>query len=160
MIEFLLFSLIGKAVFKLFVYLAPTMILYFIAKKIPKRRYDVKEVIKCKGMKPELYYKKQLEEMEAQPIKRQAIYEKEIIKNPFMVVDVGNVSQVRDLFKDKMKHKKLTRSQVLAIRNYLEEIVVDCKEKKFTNDSHAIYYCLKQLDSQQIDVTSLINFLK
>ena len=109
--------------------------------KIPRRNYTAEEIISCKHMRPELYYKKQLTEHE--------VSHKEI-----------EVDTIRELFKEKMKHRKLTRSQILAIRRYLEGSI-DCKEKKFDNDCHCIYYCLKRLDKEEmLDLTALANLLK
>ena len=109
--------------------------------KIPRRNYTAEEIISCKHMRPDLYYKKQLQ--------LNGVSHKEI-----------EVDTIRELFKEKMKHRKLTRSQILAIRRYLEGLI-DCKEKKFDNDCHCIYYCLKRLDKEEmLDLTALANLLK
>lgn len=134
---------------------------------IPKRQYTAEEVIACRHMRPELYYQKQLMEQEALPRKvsrrRYKLKPKEIIAlkhkttNTYKEVDV-NV--IREDFKRKMQHRELTRSQIIAIRQYLEKMV-DCKGKKFSNDCHCIYYCLKRLNSEQVmDLSTLENLLK
>ena len=137
----LLMIYLGFLLIKAVTLILPRIIKPLIFKTIPRRNYDVNEVIKCKHMRPDLYYKKQLQLNE--------VSHKEI-----------EVDTIRELFKEKMKHRKLTRSQILAIRQYLEGLI-DCKEKKFDNDCHCIYYCLKQLDKEQtLDLTSLTNLLK
>lgn len=137
----LLMIYLGFLLIKAVTLILPRIIKPLIFKTIPRRNYDVNEVIKCKHMRPDLYYKKQLQLNE--------VSHKEI-----------EVDTIRELFKEKMKHRKLTRSQILAIRQYLEGLI-DCKEKKFDNDCHCIYYCLKRLDKEEmLDLTALANLLK
>lgn len=137
----LLMIYLGFLLIKAVALILPKIIKPLIFKTIPRRNYDVNEVIKCKHMRPDLYYKKQLQLNE--------VSHKEI-----------EVDTIRELFKEKMKHRKLTRSQILAIRQYLEGLI-DCKEKKFDNDCHCIYYCLKRLDKEEmLDLTALANLLK
>lgn len=137
----LLMIYLGFLLIKAVTLILPRIIKPLIFKTIPRRNYDVNEVIKCKHMRPDLYYKKQLQLNE--------VSHKEI-----------EVDTIRELFKEKMKHRKLTRSQILAIRQYLEGLI-DCKEKKFDNDCHCIYYCLKRLDKEEmLDLTALANLLQ
>ena len=137
----LLMIYLGFLLIKAVALILPKIIKPLIFKTIPRRNYDVNEVIKCKHMRPDLYYKKQLQLNE--------VSHKEI-----------EVDTVREIFKNKMKHRELTRNQILAIRHYLEGLI-DCKEKKFDNDCHCIYYCLKRLDKEEmLDLTALANLLK
>lgn len=144
----------------------PTLAKKAIFRFIPKRKYTAEEVIRCGHMKPDLYYKKQLECNDVSlkdKLKRYKLHPKEIIAlkhkttNTYKEVDV-NV--IREDFKRKMKNRQLTRCQIIAIRKYLEHLV-DCREKKFSNDCHCIYYCLKRLNSEQtMDLSALENLLK
>lgn len=137
----LLMIYLGFLLVKAVALILPQVIKPLIFKIVPRRQYTAEEVIACKHMRPDLYYKKQLQLNE--------VSHKEI-----------EVDTIRELFKEKMKHRKLTRSQILAIRKYLEQFV-DCKEKKFSNDCHCIYYCLKRLKSEQLmDLVALENLLK
>lgn len=145
----------------------PTLAKKAIFRLIPKRKYTAEEVIRCGHMKPDLYYKKQLTQTEPvsliNKLKKHKLKPKEIITlehvttNTYREVDV-NV--IREQFKKKMKNRQLTRTQIIAIRKYLEHLV-DCTGKKFSNDCHCIYYCLKRLKSEQImDLSTLENLLK
>lgn len=157
----------GFLLIKAVLAILPGIVRNTILQVIPRRKYTAEEVIKCGHMRPELYYKKQLMEQEALPKKvsrrRFKLLPKEIVTlkskstNTYKEVDI---KVIRESFKRKMQHRELTRSQILAIKSYLMQLV-DCKEKKFDNDCHCIYYCLKQLDKEQIlDLTSLANLLK
>ena len=137
----LLMIYLGFLLVKAVALILPQVIKPLIFKIVPRRQYTAEEVIACKHMRPDLYYKKQLQLNE--------VSHKEI-----------EVDTIRELFKEKMKHRKLTRSQILAIRQYLEGLI-DCKEKKFDNDCHCIYYCLKRLDKEEmLDLTALANLLQ
>lgn len=133
---------------------------------IPKRQYTAEEVIACGHMKPDLYYKKQLEGNTISlknKLKRYKLRPKEIITLEFIPTNTYkkvDVDVIRGQFKRKMKNRQLTRTQIIAIRKYLESLV-DCKGKKFSNDCHCIYYCLKRLKPEQImDLSALENLLK
>lgn len=139
--------LLIKAVFVML----PTIIRNTMFSIIPRKKYTAEEVIKCGHMVPELYYKKQ---KEAKSKKNQT---KLLPKNTYEEVDV-NV--IREDFKRKMQSRELTRSQIIAIRRYLETLV-NCTGKKFDNDCHCIYWCLKRLSSEDImDLSTLSNLLK
>ena len=168
----LLMIYLGFLLIKAVLVMLPGIIRNTMFQVIPRRRYTAEEVIRCGHMRPDLYYKKQLLEEEALTatkkcrFKSKKLQYKEIIAlespidlnaNTYKEVDVDII---RERFKRKMKHRELTRSQILAIKDYLSTII-DCKEKKFDNDCHCIYYCLKQLDKEQIlDLTALANLLK
>lgn len=135
----LLIFYLGFLLIKVVVAVLPVLTKHLIF-KIPRRQYTAEEVIACKHMKPELYYKKQLESKTVAP--------KEI-----------EIDVIRERFKNKMQHGELTRSQIIAIRRYLESLV-SCKEKSFQNDAHAIYYCLKRLKSEGVmNLATLENLL-
>ena len=147
----------------------PTLAKRAIFRFIPKHKYTAEEVIACGHMKPDLYYKKQLTQTEPvsliSKLKKYKLKPTDIITlepvttNTYKKVDVG-VDVIREQFKKKMKNRQLTRCQIIAIRRYLETLV-DCKGKKFSNDCHCIYYCLKRLKSEQImDLSALENLLK
>lgn len=137
----LLMMYLGFLLIKAVALILPRIIKPLIFKIVPRRQYAAEEIIACKHMRPDLYYKKQLE--------LETVTHKEI-----------EVAAIREMFKEKMKQRKLRRSQILAIRKYLEELA-DCKEKKFDNDCHCIYYCLKRLESEEmLDLTALANLLK
>ena len=140
---------LGFLLIKAVVMILPVIVKNIVFNIIPRQKYTAEEVIRCKHQKPDLFYRKQLEsniskKSKAKTYKLQA---KEI-----------EVSVIREKFKRKMKNRQLTRCQIIAIRRYLESIV-DCKEKKFSNDCHCIYYCLKRLPSKQMYMTALLNFL-
>lgn len=158
---------LGFLLIKAVLVMLPALIRNTMFSIIPRRRYTAEEIIACRHMRPELYYQKQLEGQEALPKKvsrrRFKLLPKEIVTlkskstNTYKEVDI---KVIRESFIKKMQNRQLTRSQIIAIRKYLEHLV-DCREKKFDNDCHCIYYCLKQLDKEQIlDLTSLANLLK
>ena len=147
----------------------PTLAKRAIFRFIPKHKYTAEEVIACGHMKPDLYYKKQLTQTEPvsliSKLKKHKLKPKGIITlkpietNTYKEVEV-DINVIREKFKTKMQHRELTRSQILAIKSYLMQLV-NCKEKKFDNDCHCIYFCLKQLDKEQmLDLTALANLLK
>lgn len=160
----LLMIFIGFLLIKAVLVMLPSLIRQGMFGLIPRKQYDVHEVLKCGHMKPELYYKKKLIESEALQTKK--LKHKDIVTKKSNITQNTNtykevdVSYIRERFKRKMQNRELTRTEILGIKAYLEEIV-DCKEKKFDNDCHCIYYCLKQLDKEQIlDLTALANLLK
>lgn len=158
----LLIIYLGILLIKAVVSILPQLISRGLKKIIPYKKYTAEEVIRCKHMRPDLYYKKQLIEQEAMPkIKPKIKFRlkpKEITISTNVYIET-NINTIREKFKTKMQHRELTRCQVIAIRNYLESIV-DCKGKKFSNDCHCIYYCLKHIASEQmLDMTALLNLL-
>lgn len=166
MVKLLMFYL-GFLLIKAVLVMLPGLIKNGIYNFIPRRQYTAEEVISCKHENPDLYYQKQFTEQKAiskNKIKiRYKLKPKNIITlestttNTYKEVDI-NV--IREQFKRKMKNRQLTRCQIIAIRRYLETLV-DCKGKKFTNDCHCIYYCLKRLNSEQVmDLHTLENLLK
>ena len=166
MVKLLMFYL-GFLLIKAVLVMLPGLIKTGIYNLVPRRQYTAEEIITCKHENPDLYYQKQFTEQKAiskNKIKiRYKLKPKNIITlestttNTYKEVDI-NV--IREQFKNKMKNRQLTRSQIIAIRKYLEQFV-DCKQKKFSNDCHCIYYCLKRLDSEQIvNMTALLNLLK
>lgn len=161
----LMLIFIGFLLIKAVMVVLPSVIRNTMFHVIPRKQYTAEEVIACKHMRPELYYKKQLTEHEVLPKKvcrrKSKLIPKEIMTlkstNTYREVDINFI---RESFKRKMQHRELTRSQILAIKSYLMQLV-DCKEKRFDNDCHCIYYCLKQLDKEQtLDLTALTNLLK
>lgn len=143
----LLIIYLGFLLIKVVLVILPGLVKNIIIKTIPKRKYTSEEVIACKHMRPDLYYKKQLTGQELMRFESTNVCKKD------------DISFIREQFKEKMKNRQLTRCQIIAIRRYLEQLV-DCKQKKFSNDCHCIYYCLKRLDSEQIvNVTALLNLL-
>lgn len=161
---------LGFLLIKAVLTMLPALIRNTMFHVIPRRKYTAKEVVRCKHMRPDLYRQKQLKFNEAislcSKLRRYRLKAKEIITLESTTTNVYkeiDVNVIREKFKKKMQNKQLTRAQILTIRHYLESIV-DCKEKKFTNDCHCIYYCLKQLATsrvaqQMLDVTALENFL-
>lgn len=164
----LLMIYLGFLLIKAVALLLPRIIKPLIFKIIPRRNYDVNEVIKCKHMRPDLYYKKQLLNSDTSSkakCKKYRLKPKEVIAlescktNTYREVEI-DINVIREKFKTKMQHRELTRSQIIAIRQYLEKMV-DCKGKKFSNDCHCIYWCLKRLSSEQVlDLHALENLLK
>lgn len=163
----LMLILTGFLLIKAVLTILPSVIRNTMLHIIPRKQYTVEEVIRCGHMRPDLYYKKQLMEQEALPRKvskrKSKLIQKEIVAlkskstNTYKEVDI---KVIRESFKKKMQNRELTRSQILAIKSYLMQLV-NCKEKKFDNDCHCIYFCLKQLDKEQmLDLTALANLLK
>lgn len=147
MINYILI-LLAAFILKAIISLLPCLIKIVIKKLIPYKQYSAEEVIACKYMKPDLYYKKHL---------MQSTYN---FKYKDIVAAEIDVDTIREEFKRKMQNRELTRNQILYIRNYLEKLI-DCNEKKFDNDCHCIYYCLKRLDNNQTkDLTVLANLLR
>ena len=133
----------------------PSLIGTGIKKHIPYKKYTAEEVIACNHMKPDLYYTNQLKAKE----------NKYKIKNENISFNFSKSDKdiqllyLKELIKSKLKNKQLSRSKVLAIRNFLENNLEGEKNKKFANDFHAIYHYLKSsaLTSQHISaITNLL----
>lgn len=155
MVNLLIFY-VGFLLIKAVILTIPTLLTNKVLKTIPYRRYTAEEIIKTNHMRPDLFYKQELISQEALPLKNR-IASKDKIANTYREADID---AIRERFKKKMQSRELTRNQIIAIRHYLEQLV-DCKEKKFSNDCHCIYYCLKRLTSEQmLDMTALENLLK
>lgn len=152
----LLTIFIGALLIKAVVLMLPTLIRTGIRKHIPYKKYTAEEVIACNHMKPELYYTNQLKEKE----------NKYKIKNENISFNFSKADKdiqllfLKELIRSRLKNKQLSRSKVLAIRNFLESNLEGEKNKKFANDFHAIYHYLKSsaLTSEHISaITNLIN---
>ena len=152
----LLIIFIGALLIKAVILMLPSLIGAGIRKHIPYKKYTAEEVIACNHMRPDLYYENQLNEK----------------KNNYTIKN-GNISFnfskadkdiqllfLKELIRSKLENKQLSRSKVLAIRNFLESNLEVEKNKKFANDFHAIYHYLKSphLKSEHISaITNLIN---
>lgn len=149
----LLTIFIGALLIKAVILMLPSLIGTGIKKHIPYKKYTVEEVIACNHMKPDLYYTKQLKE------NNYAIKNENISFN-FSKADKDiQLLFLKELIRSKLKNKQLSRSKVLAIRNFLESNLEKEKNKKFANDFHAIYHYLKSsaLTSEHISaITNLI----
>lgn len=152
----LLTIFIGALLIKAVILMLPTLIRTGIRKHIPYKKYTAEEVISCNHMKPELYYTNQLKEKN----NNYAIKNENISLN-FSKADKDiQLLFLKELIRSKLKNKQLSRSKVLAIRNFLEINLEGEKNKKFANDFHAIYHYLKSaaLTSEHISaITNLIN---
>lgn len=150
----LLTIFIGALLIKAVILMLPGLIGTGIKKHIPYKKYTVEEVIACNHMKPDLYYTKQLKE------NNYAIKNENISFN-FSKADKDiQLLFLKELIRSKLKNKELSRSKVLAIRNFLESNLEGEENKKFANDLHAIYHYLKSaaLTSEHISaITNLIN---
>lgn len=164
----LLIFYLGFLLIKAVLVMLPGLLRNTIFRFVPRRQYTVEEVIACGHMRPDLYYKKQLLNSDTSSkakCKKYRLKPKEVIAlescktNTYREVEI-DINVIREKFKTKMQHRELTRSQIIAIRQYLEKMV-DCKGKKFSNDCHCIYWCLKRLSSEQVlDLHALENLLK
>ena len=150
----LLTIFIGVLLIKAVILMLPNLIRTGIRKHIPYKRYTAEEVIACNHMKPELYYTNQLKE------------NKYKVKNKNISLHFSKADKdiqllfLKELIRSKLNNKQLSRSKVLAIRNFLENNLEGEKNKKFANDFHAIYHYLKSpaLTSEHIStITNLIN---
>lgn len=150
----LLTIFIGVLLIKAVILMLPNLIKTGIRKHIPYKRYTAEEVIACNHMKPELYYTNQLKE------------NKYKVKNKNISLHFSKADKdiqllfLKELIRSKLNNKQLSRSKVLAIRNFLENNLEGEKNKKFANDFHAIYHYLKSpaLTSEHISaITNLIN---
>ena len=150
----LLTIFIGVLLIKAVILMLPILIGTGIKKHIPYKKYTAEEVIACNHMKPDLYYTKQLKE------NNYAIKNENISFN-FSKADKDiQLLFLKELIRSKLKNKQLSRSKVLAIRNFLESNLEGEKNKKFANDFHAIYHYLKSpsLKSEHISaITNLLN---
>lgn len=118
----------------------PRLIGTGIKKCVPYKRYTAEEVIACKYIKPDVYYSKQL--------KQKGNYK---IKNDNITLNFSKADKdlqllfLKEMLKHKIQNKQLSRSKILAIRNFLELNLKTKEEnnKRFENDFHAIYHYLK-----------------
>lgn len=118
----------------------PKLIGTGIKKCVPYKRYTAEEVIACKYIKPDVYYSKQL--------KQKGNYK---IKNDNITLNFSKADKdlqllfLKELLSSKLENKQLSRSKILAIRNFLELNLKteEEKNKRFENDFHAIYHYLK-----------------
>lgn len=152
----LLTIFIGALLIKAVILMLPSLIGTGIRKHIPYKKYTAEEVIACNHMKPDLYYTNQLKEK-----KNNYVIKNENISLNFSKADKDiQLLFLKELIRSKLKNKQLSRSKVLAIRNFLESNLEVEKNKKFANDFHAIYHYLKSpsLKSEHISaITNLIN---
>ena len=149
----LLTIFIGALLIKAVILMLPSLIGTGIKKHIPYKKYTAEEVIACNHMKPDLYYTKQLKE------NNYAIKNENISFNFSKADKEIQLLFLKELIRSKLKNKQLSRSKVLAIRNFLESNLEVEKNKKFANDFHAIYHYLKStaLTSEHISaITNLI----
>ncbi|WP_294174036.1 hypothetical protein [uncultured Clostridium sp.] len=154
----LLTIFIGVLLIKAVILMLPTLIRTGIRKHIPYKKYTAEEVIACKHMKPDLYYQKQLNEYK----------NKHIIKNEDISFNFSKSDKeiqllfLKELISSKLKNKQLTRSKVLAIRNFLEYNLKteSDKNKKFANDFHAIYHYLKSSALTSEHISAITNLIK
>ena len=150
----LLTIFIGALLIKAVILMLPSLIGTGIKKHIPYKKYTAEEVIACNHMKPDLYYTKQLKE------NNYAIKNENISFNFSKADKEIQLLFLKELIRSKLKNKQLSRSKVLAIRNFLESNLEGEKNKKFANDFHAIYHYLKSpsLKSEHISaITNLLN---
>ena len=132
---FLIFLLIKAVLLML-----PRLIRTGIRKCVPYKRYTAEEVIACKHTQPDVYYSKQLNAAKNYKIRN------ENITLNFSKADKDlQLLFLKELLSSKLKNKQVSRSKVLAIRNFLELNLKtkEEKNKRFENDVHAIYHYLK-----------------
>lgn len=135
--EILLLIILGVAAIK--------VLTFYIINKIkvaPRKSFDAEEVIRCGHMNPVLY--------------------KEQLKNT--IVDYtrdkeveAEYKKVRDLFKYKLKHKEISRGQIVGIEKYLRAQLKD--NKKYKNNAHAIYSMLKMPNLTYNHISTIKKFL-
>lgn len=137
---------IGVLLIKAVIVMLPSIVRTGIKKHIPYRQYTAEEVIACKHMRPELYYQKQMQESE----KNFKVKNKDI-----------QLLFLKELIRSKLENKQLSRSKVLAIRNFLEYNLQtkEDKNKKFANDFHAIYHYLKSPALKYEHISAITNLL-
>lgn len=149
---------IGVLLIKAVIVMLPSIVRTGIKKYIPYRQYTAEEVIACKHMRPELYYQKQMQESE----KNFKVKNKDI-SITFNKADKDiQLLFLKELIRSKLENKQLSRSKVLAIRNFLE-INLQTKEdknKKFANDFHAIYHYLKSTALTSEHISAITNLIK
>lgn len=128
-----------------------------IRKHVPYKRYTAEEVIACKHMQPDAYYSKQLSSTKSYKIKN------ENITLNFSKADKDlQLLFLKELLSSKLKNKQVSRSKVLAIRNFLELNLrtEEDKKKKFVNDLHAIYHYLKSPSLTSEHINAITNLIK
>lgn len=150
----LLTIFIGVLLIKAVILMLPNLIRTGIRKHIPYKRYTAEEVIACNHMKPELYYTNQLKE------------NKYKVKNKNISLHFSKADKdiqllfLKELIRSKLNNKQLSRSKVLAIRNFLENNLEGEKNKKFANDFHAIYHYLKSPALKNEHISAITNLLQ
>lgn len=150
----LLTIFIGALLIKAVILMLPSLIGTGIKKHIPYKKYTAEEVIACNHMKPDLYYTNQLKE------------NKYKIKNENISFHFSRADKdiqllfLKELIRSKLKNKQLSRSKVLAIRNFLESNLEGGKNKKFANDFHAIYHYLKSTALTSEHISAITNLLQ
>lgn len=150
----LLTIFIGALLIKAVILMLPSLIGTGIKKHIPYKKYTAEEVIACNHMKPDLYYTKQLKE------NNYAIKNENISFN-FSKADKDiQLLFLKELIRSKLKNKQLSRSKVLAIRNFLESNLEGEKNKKFANDFHAIYHYLKSPSLKSEHISAITNLIQ
>lgn len=150
----LLTIFIGALLIKAVILILPSLIGTGIKKHIPYKKYTAEEVIACNHMKPDLYYTKQLKE------NNYAIKNENISFN-FSKADKDiQLLFLKELIRSKLKNKQLSRSKVLAIRNFLESNLGVEKNKKFANDFHAIYHYLKSSSLTSEHISAITNLIQ
>lgn len=152
----LLTIFIGALLIKAVILMLPSLIGAGIRKHIPYKKYTAEEVIACNHMKPELYYTNQLKE-------KQNNYK---IKNENISLNFSKADKdiqllfLKELIRSKLENKQLSRSKVLAIRNFLENNLEGEKNKKFANDFHAIYHYLKSTSLTSEHISAITNLIQ
>lgn len=152
----LLTIFIGALLIKAVILMLPTLIRTGIRKHIPYKKYTAEEVIACNHMKPDLYYTNQLKEKE----------NKYKVKNENISFNFTKADKeiqllfLKELIRSKLKNKQLSRSKVLAIRNFLENNLEGEENKKFANDFHAIYHYLKSTSLTSEHISAITNLIK
>lgn len=150
----LLIIFIGALLIKAVILMLPSLIGTGIKKHIPYKKYTAEEVIACNHMKPDLYYTKQLRE------NNYAIKNENISFN-FSKADKDiQLLFLKELIRSKLKNKQLSRSKVLAIRNFLESNLEGEENKKFANDFHAIYHYLKSPSLKSEHISAITNLIQ
>ena len=150
----LLTIFIGALLIKAVILMLPSLIGTGIKKHIPYKKYTAEEVIACNHMKPDLYYTKQLKE------NNYAIKNENISFNFSKADKEIQLLFLKELIRSKLKNKQLSRSKVLAIRNFLENNLEGEKNKKFANDFHAIYHYLKSTSLTSEHISAITNLLQ
>lgn len=150
----LLTIFIGALLIKAVILMLPSLIGTGIKKHIPYKKYTAEEVIACNHMKPDLYYTKQLKE-------NNYAIKNENISFKFSKADKDiQLLFLKELIRSKLKNKQLSRSKVLAIRNFLESNLEGEKNKKFANDFHAIYHYLKSPSLKSEHISAITNLIQ
>lgn len=110
----------------------------------PNKNLSAEEVIKCRGMRPEVY--------------------KELMRET--IIDYTRDKEVEeayrnfvDKFKLQMKLGCISRGKILGIKEYLNNNIKGYEKKKFKNDAHAIYTMLKASDLQVKHIETIKKFI-